>query len=78
MSKETTNPPVKTAPNYEVAASGYNEKFTSYDAAKKEYDVIKKRSIKNKEAVKVTLVEINDNGKKTTLDSVNISEDFFD
>ncbi len=62
---------------FKVVTRGYNETFGSLENAKKQYDFLKKRSVKNHEPIKLELSLIEDNGSKKILENVNIGEDFF-
>lgn len=60
-----------------VSSKGYNETFDSVEKARGQYDILKKRAIKNKESVKIQIHEKNENNKKV-IDEVSISEDYYD
>jgi hypothetical protein len=62
---------------FRVFTKGYNETFGSLENAKKQYDFLKKRSVKNHEPIKLELSVIEDNGSKKILETVNIGEDFY-
>lgn len=60
-----------------VKTEGYQETFRNQADAKNQYDLLKKRSVKNQDSIKLELTEIDSNGKKKTLENVTIGEDFF-
>lgn len=62
---------------YVVNATGYKETFASLEEAKKQYDILKKRTIKSQESTKLELTEVDANGKKKVLENVSIGEDFY-
>ena len=64
---------------YVVASRGYKETFTSREAAKQQFETLKKRSIKNKQTAKISLSSKHiDNEKDVVLEELKIDKDFFD
>ena len=60
-----------------VKTKGYQETFGNLPDAKKQYDLLKKRSIKSQESIKLELSEVDNNGNKKILENVSVGEDFF-
>lgn len=60
-----------------VKTRGYQETFGNQSDAKKQYDLLKKRSVKSQESTKLELTETDTEGNKKVLESVSISEEFF-
>lgn len=61
---------------YIVETRGYSEVFEDRQAAKDQRDILKKRAIKNKEAVSIKVYK-NSKDKNNLVDSVNITEEFY-
>lgn len=61
---------------FQVKAKGYKETFKDYSTAKKKFDILKKRGIKNKESVSVQLIE-DPHGSSVIIDEVKIDPDFY-
>ena len=60
-----------------VKTKGYQETFNTKGDAEKQYDILRKRSIKKDENIKVELSEVDSkNGKKKVIKSLSLSEDF--
>lgn len=59
-----------------VKTKGYQETFVSKADAEKQYDILRKRSIKKDENIRVELAELDHSGRKKTLKSLNLSESF--
>ncbi|MFC4230962.1 hypothetical protein ACFOW1_03610 [Parasediminibacterium paludis] len=59
-----------------VKTKGYQETFASKSDAEKQYDILRKRSIKKDENIRVELAELDSSGKKKTLKSLNLTENF--
>ena len=60
-----------------VKTKGYNETFESIDKARNQYDLLRKRAVKNKQEVKIQLFSKEKNSLEL-IDEVKISEDFFE
>ena len=60
-----------------VKTRGYQETFGNLPDAKRQYDVLKKRSVKSQESIKLELSETDEGGNKKVLENVSIGEDFF-
>jgi hypothetical protein len=66
-----------TDPQYEVKTRGYRETFNSREEAEKQYDILRKRSIKKDEAVKVELSEVDPaTSKKKAIKNLSLNENF--
>lgn len=70
---EGTEPP----PQYVVKTKGYQETYGNLEDAKRQYDVLKKRSVKSQESIKLELSEVDSKGNKKILENVSIGEEFF-
>jgi hypothetical protein len=60
-----------------VKTKGYKETFGTLDRAKNQFEILKKRAIKNQNKVKIELFEKVKEGL-ILVDEVSISEDFFE
>jgi hypothetical protein len=64
-------------PQYEVKTRGYRETFNSREEAEKQYDILRKRSIKKDESVKVELSEVDPaTSRKTPIKNLSLNENF--
>lgn len=62
-----------------VETNGYKESFASLQDAEKQYDILRRRSIKKDEDISVSLSEIDTTtGKKRILKSLKLKEGFND
>ena len=61
---------------FQVKAKGYQETFSSKSDAEKQYDILRKRSIKKDENAKLELSEVDSTGQKRTIKSLNLTEAF--
>ena len=75
--KKTAKAAVVSDSKFIVKTAGYQETFGNQEDAKKQYDFLKKRTVKNEESIKIELIETGSHGKKTILESVSIGEDFY-
>ncbi|MFW5804032.1 MAG: hypothetical protein ACOCWG_02255 [bacterium] len=62
--------------SYLVKTKGYKETFDSVEKARNQFEILKKRAIKNKEKIKVELFE-RENGHLNLIDEVSINEAFY-
>ena len=60
-----------------VKTKGYNETFRTESDAQKQYDFLKKRSVKSQEPIKIELCRKDENGNSKVLENVSIGGDFF-
>jgi hypothetical protein len=60
-----------------VSTKGYNETFDTLEKARGQFDILRKRAIKNNEPIKVQVFEKVKNDKRI-VDEVNITEDYYD
>lgn len=56
---------------------GYVESFDNLSNARSQYDILKKKAMKQKESIKMEIVEQSSKGKKV-IDQVNVTEKFYD
>lgn len=66
------------ASRFLVKTRGYRETFNTLDKAKNQFEILKKRSIKNKRKVKIELFEKEHNNNLILVDEVSITVDFFE
>ena len=66
----------KKPESFQVQTRGYSETFSNLDLAKKQFEILKKRAIKNQEKVKIQIFE-NKSGQKKEVDHVVITEQFY-
>lgn len=59
-----------------VKTKGYRETFGTLDRAKNQFEILKKRAIKNQNKVKIELFE-KQNKDLILIDEVSISEEFY-
>lgn len=75
--KKKTEKVTISEPKFVVKTTGYQETFGNQADAKKQYDLLKKRSVKSQETTKLELYELETTGNKKMLENVSIDEDFF-
>jgi hypothetical protein len=63
--------------NYLVKTKGYKETFPTIERARNQYEILKKRAIKNQEKVKIELFEQKKGSNPELVDIVNIDESFY-
>lgn len=67
----------KVKTNYLVKTKGYKETFSSLDQARNQLEILKKRSIRNQNSIKIQIFE-KSKGNLELIDEVQISDGFFD
>jgi len=67
---------MNTEKQFVVKTKGYQETFSTQSEAEKQYDILRRRSIKKDETTRVELSELDGSGKKKTLKSLNLNESF--
>ncbi len=64
-------------PQFEVKTKGYKETFNSREEAEKQYDILRKRSIRKDENVRVELSEVDPaTSRKKVIKNLSLSENF--
>lgn len=64
--------------SFEVKSKGYQETFSTMEAAKKQADILKKRAIKNQDSVNIKIVaNKQDDEKAHILTTIKIDESFY-
>ena len=65
--------------SYEVKSKGYQETFVSMDDANKQADILRKRAVKNGEAVNIkVLATKQDDDKQHVVRNIKIDKSFFE
>ncbi|MEO8769014.1 MAG: hypothetical protein ABI402_02985 [Ferruginibacter sp.] len=74
---EAAKPASKQTEKFTVKTKGYQETFGDINSAKAQYDLLKKRSVKSQESIKLELYSFNEHGIKKDIENVSIGEGFF-
>ena len=61
-----------------VKTKGYKETFNTLEKAQNQFDILRKRAVKNQTPVKIQIFEIAKGKSPELVDEVNISENFYD
>ena len=61
---------------YLVKTKGYKETFDSLDKARNQFEILKKRAIKNHNEIRIELFEKTETGSNL-IDEIRITEDFY-
>ncbi|HAF30560.1 MAG TPA: hypothetical protein DCG75_16070 [Bacteroidales bacterium] len=61
-----------------VKTKGYKETFNTIDKAQAQFDILRKRAIKNQTPVKIQIYEITKGKPQELVDEVNISESYYE
>ncbi len=80
-SKSVKKRPVKKVAervSFLVKTKGYKETFDSIEKARNQFDILRKRAIKNQTSVKIQIFEITKGKSPELVDEVNISESYYD
>lgn len=68
-----------TYTSYEVKSKGYKETFSTIEDANGQYDILKKRAVKNKESVDIKiLANKQDDDKQHIIRNIKIDDTFFE
>ena len=61
-----------------VKTKGYKETFDSIEKARNQFDILRKRAIKNQASVKIQVFEIAKGKSPELVDEVSISENYYE
>lgn len=62
---------------YLVETKGYKETFETYEKSKVQFDILKKRAIKQQQKITIKIYEKEENHKKL-IDELNVTESYFE